>query len=108
MTTSRKASPQTLALIAALLEQPRQWRHGYDLAQATGLKSGTLYPILMRLSDRGLLESEWQESAERGRPPRHIYRLTGSGLAYAKDQIARFGCQAELDDALHAALGGHA
>lgn len=100
MTSSRKASPQTLALIATLLERPRQWRHGYDLAQATGLKSGTLYPILMRLSDRSLLASEWQESPDRGRPPRHMYRLTSSGVAWAKDQLARFGPDAGLDAAL--------
>ena len=100
MTSGRKASPQTLTLIATLLEQPRQWRHGYDLAQNTGLKSGTLYPILMRLSDRGLLDSKWQETPVRGRPPRHMYRLTSSGLAWAHDQIERSGTDARLDPPL--------
>lgn len=100
MNSERKASAQTLALLAALLEQPRQWRHGYDLAQETDLKSGTLYPILMRLSDRGLLDSKWQETPERGRPPRHMYRLTSAGLAYGRDQIARFGADVGLDSAL--------
>jgi len=104
MVNERKASKQTLVLLSALLEQPRQWRHGYDLAQSTGLKSGTLYPILMRLSDRALLESKWQETPERGRPPRHMYRLTTTGIAYSKDQIARFGAESGLD----AALGSHA
>lgn len=99
MTDARKASRQTLALLAALLEQPRKWRHGYALALDTGLKSGTLYPILMRLADRALLESRWQETPERGRPPRHMYRLTVSGLAYARDQVARFGAKAGLDAA---------
>jgi DNA-binding PadR family transcriptional regulator len=103
MSTDRKASRQTLNLLATLLEQPRQWRHGYDLAQDTGLKSGTLYPILMRLADRALLESRWQETSERGRPPRHMYRLTVSGLDYAKEQITQFGTDAGLD----AALGSH-
>jgi DNA-binding PadR family transcriptional regulator len=38
-----------------MLEQrPRAWQYGYELSQITELKSGTLYPILMRLSDRGL------------------------------------------------------
>lgn len=100
MVHARKASRQTLALLAALLERPREWRHGYALALDTGLKSGTLYPILMRLADRALLESCWQETPERGRPPRHMYRLTGSGLAYARDQVARFGAEAGLDAAL--------
>lgn len=75
-------SRQTQALLLALLERPLQWRHGYELSKATGLKSGTLYPLLIRLSDQGLLDSKWQE-AEPGRPPRHAYRLTASGKALA-------------------------
>jgi DNA-binding PadR family transcriptional regulator len=87
---ARKLSRQTLVLLAALIEQPRKWRHGYDLSEDTGLKSGTLYPILMRLCDRGLLESKWQPSSEAGRPPRHIYRLTPAGSALAKAQLALY------------------
>ena len=88
MTRPRRCSTQTLNLIAALLDQPGKWRHGYDLSQAAGLKAGTLYPILNRLSDRGLLESRWQESEFQGRPPRHMYRLTNNGKSYAREQLA--------------------
>jgi PadR family transcriptional regulator, regulatory protein PadR len=88
MAQSRKLSGQTLALLNVLLDQPRKWRHGYDLSRDTGLKSGTLYPILMRLCERGLLESKWEESTEPGRPPRHMYKLTAAGGALAKDQLA--------------------
>ena len=87
MTRQRKCSNQTQSLLAVLLEQPRAWRHGYDLSQEAGLKAGTLYPILMRLSKRGLLESKWQESEYPGRPPRHLYRLTARGREYAKEQL---------------------
>ena len=73
-----------LALLAALSERPLEWRHGYDLMKATGLLSGTLYPLLMRMSDQGLVEAEWREPAQPGRPPRHAYRLTVSGLALAR------------------------
>ena len=45
-------SAQTVALLVALAARPQDWRHGYDLARETGLKSGTLYPILVRLADR--------------------------------------------------------
>jgi PadR family transcriptional regulator, regulatory protein PadR len=79
-------SRQTRALLAALLERSRTWRHGYDLAKQTGLRSGTLYPLLMRLSEQGLLESRWQEPERPGLPPRHVYRLTASGLALAREQ----------------------
>ena len=84
----RKAnnSRQTRALLAALLERSGAWRHGYDLAKETGLRSGTLYPLLMRLSEQGLLESRWQEAERAGLPPRHVYRLTAAGLALAREQ----------------------
>lgn len=86
MNRARRASPQTLSVLTALLEAPRQWRHGYELAQLTGLQSGTLYPILMRLSDRKLLEAKWEDAPEAWRPPRHLYRLTAAGLAFANAQ----------------------
>jgi PadR family transcriptional regulator PadR len=79
-------SRQARALLAALLERAQMWRHGYDLAKETGLKSGTLYPLLIRLSEQGLLESRWQEAERPGLPPRHVYRLTASGLAVAREQ----------------------
>lgn len=79
-------SRQTRALLATFLERPQAWRHGYDLSKETGLKSGTLYPLLMRLSEQGLLESRWQEAARPGLPHRHVYRLTASGLALAREQ----------------------
>ena len=80
------SSRQTRALLAALLERSGIWRHGYDLSKETGLRSGTLYPLLMRLSEQGLLEQRWQEAERPGLPPRHVYRLTASGLALAREQ----------------------
>jgi PadR family transcriptional regulator, regulatory protein PadR len=84
MVRPRNASRQTRALIGTLLASPRVWRHGYELAKETGLKSGTLYPLLMRLGDQGLLESKWREATGPGRPPRHLYRLSSQGLALAR------------------------
>jgi PadR family transcriptional regulator PadR len=81
-------SAQTLSVLSALCEEPSQWRHGYALAGQTGLKSGTLYPILIRLADRGLVEACWQEEPAPGRPRRHLYRLTAAGLASASGALA--------------------
>jgi PadR family transcriptional regulator, regulatory protein PadR len=78
-------SPQTLQVLDAFLEGPKDWKYGYDISRNTGLQSGTLYPILMRLADRKLLEASW-ETAEIGKPPRHMYRLTTDGLRYAREQ----------------------
>jgi len=82
-------SAQTLSVLAALCEQPSAWQHGYALARQTGLKSGTLYPILIRLADRGLVEACWQEEPVPGRPRRHLYRLTPDGLASATAALDR-------------------
>lgn len=62
-----------------------EWCHGYDLCQQAGIKSGTLYPLLIRLEAQGYLEAEWQAPAERGRPPRHAYRLTAKGRQLAAE-----------------------
>lgn len=83
MSRSRTPSPQTRTVLEALIAQPQAWRYGYDLSKETGLKSGTLYPLLIRLSEQGLLEAEWREPLQPGRPPRHAYRLTARGLATA-------------------------
>jgi PadR family transcriptional regulator PadR len=80
------SSRQTRALLAALLERSQSWRHGYDLSKATGIKSGTLYPLLMRLTEQGLLDSRWEGPDRTGLPPRHVYRLTSSGVAFAHGQ----------------------
>jgi PadR family transcriptional regulator, regulatory protein PadR len=79
---------QTLLVLAALSAQPADWRHGYDLAKQTGLKSGTLYPILVRLADRGMVEARWEEHQAGGRPPRHLYRLSSEGLVRAQGALA--------------------
>lgn len=77
-----RRSPQTLLVLFEFMKTPTEWKYGYDLSRGTYLKSGTLYPILMRLADRGLLETQW-ETAENGLPPRHMYRLTSEGHNYA-------------------------
>ena len=61
------------------------WQHGYELCRQTGIKSGTLYPLLVRLEAQGHLEAEWQAPTEPGRPARHAYRLTASGRRLAAD-----------------------
>ena len=88
MRSPSEFSAQTLSVLSALCEEPSQWRHGYALARQTGLKSGTLYPILIRLADRGLVEACWQEEPAPGRPRRHLYRLTAAGLASASGALA--------------------
>ena len=88
MTGSRRPSAQTTAVVLALAEQPAAWRYGYELCQQLDLKAGSVYPILMRLADRGLLETAWERDLPGGRPPRHLYRLTGPGRVLATELAA--------------------
>lgn len=87
MLRTRRPSPQATRILSALVSRPEEWRHGYDLALETGLRSGSLYPILVRLSERQVLESRWETDAPTGRPPRHLYRLTALGLEYAAEHL---------------------
>jgi len=72
-----------VAVLRTLAEDPGRWRYGYDLCAELGIQAGSMYPILMRLADRGLLETSWEAEPALGKPPRHLYRLTGDGRAYA-------------------------
>ena len=88
MTRTRRPSPQTIAVLRTLAEDPGRWRYGYDLCAELGIQAGSMYPILMRLADRGLLETSWEAEPAPGKPPRHLYRLTGAGRAYAASAAA--------------------
>jgi DNA-binding PadR family transcriptional regulator len=79
MARKLNSSRQTETLLRALLGGGPAWRYGYDLSKETGLRSGTLYPILMRLEAQGWLETRWEAAPMPGRPPRHLYRLTPLG-----------------------------
>jgi DNA-binding PadR family transcriptional regulator len=83
VTASRRPSPQTITVLAALAAEPGSWRYGYELVTGLAMNSGSLYPILMRLSERGLLDATWETDARPGRPARHMYRLTATGIDYA-------------------------
>ena len=68
-------------------------RHGFDILDATGLPSGTVYPILRRLDAEGLVRSRWEKDGvarREQRPPRRYYELTAAGRAVARDASGRY------------------
>jgi PadR family transcriptional regulator PadR len=68
-------------------------RHGFDVIDATGLASGTVYPILRRLEREALVTASWEEAAiahEEQRPPRRYYELTAAGTAVLETASARY------------------
>ena len=87
MRRNRALSAQAISVLRALAAEPSRWRYGYDLATEVRLKSGSLYPILVRLADRGLLDTSWEPGLG-SRPPRHLYRLTPTGRAFVAELVA--------------------
>lgn len=96
MRRTRRSSPQTIAVLLALAGQGRGWSHGYDLCGRLGLKAGTVYPILMRLAERGQVETTWEQEPPRGRPPRHLYRLSPAGA----ELVAQLRAESAAADAV--------
>ena len=92
MQRNRPPSAQAIKVLRALAADPARWRYGYDLTGEVHLKSGSLYPILVRLADRGLLETSWEPSVD-SRPPRHLYRLTGAGRDFVAALTAAHGAR---------------
>ncbi|MFI5936916.1 PadR family transcriptional regulator [Actinoplanes sp. NPDC051494] len=84
-----RMTSSVLKVVAALLADPAAEQYGLQLMQATGLPSGTLYPILVRLERAGWLRSRWEDvdpTAE-GRPSRRYYQLTADGVADARREV---------------------
>jgi len=88
MSRIRRPSQSTLSVLKSLSQAP-DGLHGYAIIKATGLASGTLYPILMRLSERGWLERDWVIDETEAGPPRRLYKLTGPGRAQIEASNAR-------------------
>jgi DNA-binding PadR family transcriptional regulator len=76
-----------------LLAVSRGVRYGFDIMDASGLQSGTVYPILRRLESAGMLRSKWEavlDARDEQRPPRRYYQITGAGLRALNDAQQRF------------------
>jgi DNA-binding PadR family transcriptional regulator len=80
----------TALVLKALAEG---YHHGFDVMDATGLPSGTVYPILRRLDREGLLESSWEMQSKaqlEQRPPRRYYTITAAGQRMLASALARY------------------
>lgn len=83
MTEVRMTQVTALILHAIDVGHP----YGFDIMDATGLASGTVYPALRRLEEARLLRGRWESStASRrgGRPQRRLYELTTAGEVAAR------------------------
>lgn len=68
-------------------------RFGFDIMDATGLTSGTVYPALDKLESLGYLKSRWEDArtARRDkRPPRRYFDLTAAGATALAGALQRY------------------
>jgi DNA-binding PadR family transcriptional regulator len=75
------------------------YHHGFDIIDATGLPSGTVYPILRRLDAEGAVRSRWEREAvarKEQRPARRYYELTSSGALLAREAATRYRAVSEI------------
>ncbi len=90
MGQSVRITTAVVKVLAAFIEDPATDRYGLDLIRATGLPSGTLYPILERLERAGWVGASWEsiDPVAEGRPARRYYHLTPEGLAATRTELA--------------------
>jgi PadR family transcriptional regulator PadR len=87
MSDPPKRTKQTLRVLEEFLVDPTQEIHGFDLIDRANVRSGTLYPLLIRLEGLAWLESRWEESDRPG-PRKRMYRLTAEGEPVARQFVA--------------------
>lgn len=90
-----RITTQLLSVLGLMLEQPSASWYGLELAGKTGIRGGTIYPLLARLERAGWLESEFEaiDPSAEGRPRRRLYRLTGAGEIAARQRLV----EADMD-----------
>jgi PadR family transcriptional regulator PadR len=88
-----RLSHAALKVLRVFLSRPQEQVSGSDILKLTGMLSGTVYPILLRLERANWLDSEWEQldPSEAGRPRKRLYRLSANGYNKANAALATLG-----------------
>jgi PadR family transcriptional regulator, regulatory protein PadR len=86
MVNEPRLTTQTLKVLGVMMTCDSGGLSGAEIGRATGLLSGTLYPLLLRFEQAGWLKSRWESETpqELGRPRRRLYEMTGMGIRKTK------------------------
>jgi len=87
------SKPLSVSAVVVLDAIAGRIRHGFDIMDATGLPSGTVYPILGRLGRDGYVRSRWEAAATAARekrPPRRYYEVTAAGAKALAHSVQHF------------------
>jgi len=95
------SKPQRLTYPTAMVLQAldRGLRHGFDIIDVTGVRSGTVYPLLRRLEEAGLVRAHWEDveiARRESRPPRKYYELTDRSQPLLQTARERFPALASV------------
>jgi DNA-binding PadR family transcriptional regulator len=84
-----RISGKSLEILLFLSNSPHESFAGYPLSKTLGISSGTLYPLLIKLEEAGLLDSQWEDGdpQEIGRPRRRYYKINGQGIAALNEKM---------------------
>jgi PadR family transcriptional regulator, regulatory protein PadR len=83
----------TYATARVLIALDAGVRYGFDIADVAGLRGGTVYPILRRLEEEGLVRSSWERpeiGRREGRPSRKYYQLRAAAQSLVEEARERF------------------
>ena len=89
MTDNVRLTHATLKVLSSIMGARGAEMSGSQVAGATRLASGSLYPILLRLERAGWLKSRWEkiDPSEEGRPRRRLYKMTAAGAAQTQSAL---------------------
>lgn len=84
-----RISGKSLEILLFLSNSPQENFAGYSLSKTLGISSGTLYPLLVKLKEAGLLDSQWEDGdpQELGRPRRRYYKINGQGIVALNEKM---------------------
>jgi PadR family transcriptional regulator len=86
----RQLSGKAKAVLEQFVEEPEREWFGLEILREIGVSSGSLYPILHRLEERGFLVARWEpleEATPEGRRPRRLYRLNPGSMEQAREAL---------------------
>lgn len=99
----------TYSSVLVLQSISRGYSYGFDIMEATGLPSGTVYPALRRLESLRYVTAQWEASEvaqHEKRPRRRYYRVSSAGEAALAKALQRFHALVEpLAEADHHPTG---
>lgn len=88
---TRRLGYATVAILRGIVDGAR---YGLDIMDRTGLPSGTVYPTLTRLEQRGFVSGQWEQESvaqREGRPRRRYYRVTAAGRVALVEAVRSYG-----------------